>query len=218
MGSSFSYSNLLFWKVAAVRRPSSGNHVTSIGFKAVVTHSLLARANLKVLPASCVATMTSLPYLTLGVGVHILSLSHKVQEFRGALVPDSVGLCQSAVTIVKKRTPGQSTSFLNLMTAGKFRIPLAPYAVSHTTFSSLWLSEFPLLPSVYHMLILKTFLCCVCLTPVSSVWCVCVPHSCLFSCSVATCLIVSASVIYFSLQHHIPHQSFMPLQGNFSVS
>lgn len=67
---SFSYSNLLFWKVATIWRPSSGNHVTSIGFKVIVTQSLLARANLKVLPASCVATMTSLPYLALGVGVH----------------------------------------------------------------------------------------------------------------------------------------------------
>lgn len=120
---SFSYSNLLFWEVATVMRPSS-NHVTSIGFEVIVTQSQLARLSLKVLPAFGITTMTNLPYLALGV--HISACSTRYPTFPGTLVPNNVGLCQSAMTSMKKRTPGPSMSFLNGATARKFRIPLSP--------------------------------------------------------------------------------------------
>lgn len=105
--------------------------MTSISSKVGVTQPLLTRPNLwKVLPSFSAAILTSLPVYTHS------TYSTGYPRFPGALVPHSLGWCQSAVSIVRRtpRHPYPSRA------QGSYKCS------SHTTLSSLW--YFPLFPHV----------------------------------------------------------------------
>lgn len=165
-----------------------------------MTPLLLTRPNLlKVLPLFSVTILTSRPVPDSPWGTPS-TYNTRYPRFPGALVPESLGLRQSAVNISKRRTPRRFIAFQDLgQLEGlgflwlQVQFP-TPHSIPCKSASFPFIS---FLPPRNPMLILK---------PVSVL---CVSHSDLSSCPLATCPTFLPSNLFSSITFCT--QAFVPL-------